>query len=122
MLKLMAMGYVGNEPEEKTLDDGRLMVKFRLGARQRGKEEGTTWINMTCFGKNAELAKRYLHKGSQILAFGQIKVHGYKNKSEEIVASIDMVLDEFEFAGGRTDNADTGTAAPTPVDNSDIPF
>lgn len=124
MLEIVAIGNVGNEPEEKTLDGGRLMVKFRLGARHReNKEYVTTWINVAVFGKTAENAKRFLHKGSKIYVRGNPTVKGYKNKMEEIAASIDIVADVIEFCGNKGDSGEADAApAPVEVEVSDIPF
>lgn len=120
MLKLTAIGNLGSDPEEKVLDGGRLLVKFRLAAQHRtSKENVTTWVNVACFGKLAELAKAYLHKGSKIYVEGLPAARAYKNRQDEVMASIDLTADQIEFLDRRGEATE---AAPTPVDNSDIPF
>ena len=121
MIKLTAIGNIGSELEEKTLDGGRLLVKFRLAAQHRsGKETKTEWVNVAVFGKLAEICKQFLHKGSKVYVEGVPTVRGYKNKMEEIAASIDLVADIVEFCDRRGE-ADAAPA-PVEVEVSDIPF
>ena len=122
MLKLTVIGNLGSDPEEKILDGGRLLVKFRLAAQHRtSKENVTTWINVAVFGKLAELAKQFLRKGSKVYVEGLPAARGYKNRQDEVMASIDLTADQIEFLDRRGEVQDAGNV-PTPVDNSDIPF
>jgi single-strand DNA-binding protein len=74
------IGNLTRNPEFKTLESGTAVAKFSVANnRVIGKDSDGTpreevmFIDVTVFGKGAELAHQYLTKGRRILVSGRLK-------------------------------------------------
>lgn len=76
MLNITAHGNIGKDPELKTVGQNQV-ASFSLAART-GKDE-TTWLNCAVWGKRAQTAVEYLHKGAKITIAGQGKLYSYRS-------------------------------------------
>lgn len=103
----------------------------------RNQENSADFIQCVAFGKAAEFAERYLHKGTKIVLTGRIQTGSYTNKDGQRVYTTDIVAEDQEFAESK--NAESGNAggyntqpAPAPQsgndgfmpagDDSELPF
>lgn len=114
MDKIIFSGNVGREPTVET-KDGREYCKFTVAVNRKVKgEKQTDWRNVTAFGKQVDFIKQYVTKGRSVIVEGRPSAHAYKNKLEELVASIDVVADSVELVGGnKQDGAEQAGAAPS---------
>lgn len=110
--KVMAIGYLGRDPELKYLPDGRGISNFSVATtRVRVSAEGdkmteTTWFRVTAWGKLAEAVVQSLHKGSRVYVEGALmpdiggnprvyqKQDGTPAASYEMTARVVMFLDD----------------------------
>ena len=74
MLNITAYGNIGKDPELKNVGQNQV-ASFSLAVRT-GKDE-TTWMNCSVWGKRAQTAVEYLHKGAKITIAGQGKLNSY---------------------------------------------
>ena len=74
----------------------------------RNNAEGQTadFIGCVAFGRSAEFAERYLHKGIKIVVTGRIQTGSYTNRDGVKVYTTDVVVEEQEFAESK--NASSG--------------
>ena len=63
-------GNLGADPEIYYSNEGDPVATFNLAFRSSKKKSG--WIKVTCFGRLAEIATRYLHKGARIAVVGTL--------------------------------------------------
>ena len=93
-------GRLGAAPEMKELDDDKRVAKLSLATnyyRRDGQSE-THWHQLVLWNKQAELAEKYLDKGSQIAIEGRLANRFYTDKDgvkryvTEIVVSELMLL------------------------------
>lgn len=69
------IGRVGTEPEMKYFDSGKVRCNLTLAVNRRGKDgEHTDWFNLELWGKTAQVAGDYVHKGKQIAVKGSLKI------------------------------------------------
>lgn len=128
MLQLIASGILGRDPETRTYGDGKFMIRFSLATKVRtSKGPETQWVSVTVFGKQAEVCAKYLHKKSRVLVTGTPSTKVYTSKTEETVASLDLVADNVEFLDGPQSQEDGNQSAPaassfTPVHDAEMPF
>lgn len=131
MLQLTASGILGRDPEISTYGEGKTRVRFSVAAKVRtSKGPETVWVSVTVFGKQAEVCAKYLHKKSRVLVIGTPSTKVYTSKTEEVMASLDLLADNVEFLdGGQGSQEDGGmgsqSAEPSPfapVHDSDMPF
>ena len=101
----------------------RLAVDRRV-ARNNG-EQTADFINCVAFGKRAEFAEKYLHKGIKIMISGRIQTGSYKDKEGRTVYTTDVVVEEHEFCeskGAQVETQPDNGFMPAPDDLDGLPF
>ena len=99
--RVQLIGNLGMDPEVKQLDGGRTMAKFSLATTQSynnaqgEKVKDTQWHNLVLWGKQAEIAAKYLKKGSEITADGKIVYRSYENKEGQTKYITEIVVSDF---------------------------
>ncbi len=116
--KVILIGNVGGAPETRQLSNGNAVTNITLATtdswkdKQTGQQQSRTeWHRVVFFGKVAEIAAKYLKKGSQCYIEGRIKTHdwekdGIKRYTTEIV--VDMT-GTMQLLGGRIDEPSNST-------------
>ena len=84
--KVQLIGNLGNNPEIKTLDGGKKLARFSVATNEvyrntKGeKVTETQWHNLVAWGKVAEIAEKFLTKGSEIAIEGKLMNRTYNDK------------------------------------------
>lgn len=84
--KVILVGHLGKDPEVNHLEGGIAVAKFTLATtevyndKNGERKEQTEWHNIVCWRKLAEVAEKYLKKGSAIYLEGKIKSNNYTDK------------------------------------------
>ena len=65
-----------------------------------GKDK-TGWIKVTCFGRIADTAVQYLHKGARIAVTGTLEQQKWETDNHEKRSAIRLIARDIEFI--RTD-------------------
>lgn len=94
------IGRLGKAVETRYMQDGSAVASFSIAVGWKSKDkEGAEWINITAFGKLAEICSQYLSKGSKVYISGRLKNEKYINKegietySTKIIAENMQMLD-----------------------------
>lgn len=77
---VMLSGNVGKDPDVKTTESGKKIAKFSLATSDNNKAKTTQWHNITCWEGTAEIAERYVKKGSYVTIIGSIGYREYEGK------------------------------------------
>jgi single-strand DNA-binding protein len=137
--KAILIGRLGKDPELKYTPSGKAVCNFTVATNERWsgadgqKNETTTWHNIVAWGKQAELLKEYLSKGREVYIEGRIDNRTYDKKDGTKGYISEVVVQNFQFIGGRGDSAPAGPSSsgsqpppPTPDnaggDDDDLPF
>ncbi|MEO5571848.1 MAG: single-stranded DNA-binding protein [Bacteroidia bacterium] len=100
------IGNLGAAPEVKNLDKGNKVAKLALATNEtytnaKGeKVTDTQWHNLVAWGKTAEIAEKYLSKGSEVAIEGKLTSHSYTDKEgvkkyvTEVVVNEILMLDK----------------------------
>lgn len=102
MNKVILMGRLTKSPEVKYLQNEihTAMARYMLAVDRRyGKE--TDFISCVTFGKNAEFAEKYLHKGLKIAVSGRIQTGSYSDSDGKKIYTMNVLVEEHYFAEGR---------------------
>jgi single-strand DNA-binding protein len=103
--KAILIGNLGKDPEVKHLDGGLAVARFSLATnevyrnKQGNRVSSTEWHNIVVWRNLANIAEKYLHKGSSVYLEGKIKTRSYKDKNgndryiTEIVGNNIQMLD-----------------------------
>lgn len=84
--KVQLIGNLGNKPEIRTLEGGKKMARFSVATNetyrnaQGEKITETQWHNLVAWGKVAEIAEKYLDKGSEVAIEGKLTNRSYQDK------------------------------------------
>lgn len=144
--KVILVGNLGRDPEIRTMQSGDKLAQFSLATsetwndRQTGeRRERTEWHRVVIFGRLAEIAERFLRKGSKVYLEGSLQTRKWQDQSGQDRYSTEVVLQRFrgelqmlDRAGdaesrdrdyGGYDDRDSGggrSAAPAPALGSDL--
>lgn len=79
-----------------------LAVDRRKSRNQSDNQPTADFISCVAFGKGAEFAEKYLHKGTKICVSGRIQTGSYTNRDGQKVYTTDVVATEIEFAESKS--------------------
>lgn len=123
MNKVILMGRLTADPEVNysSGENATTFARYTLAVDRRFKREGDTtadFIRCVAFGKSAEFAQKYLHKGIKIAIEGRIQTGSYNNKDGQKVFTTDVVVENQEFAESK--NASGGGTTTTQNSNASV--
>ena len=139
--KVILMGNLTADPETRTTPNGKNVTSFSLAINRTWnnangeRQEETSFINCTAWGKTGETIAKYVSKGRQLLVSGRLQQRTWQDKDTgKNRSAIDVVVEEFSFVndgsrGGTSSSSVTPSSEPVieeipdePIDLSDIPF
>ena len=122
MNKVILMGRLTRDPEVRYSqgDNAMAIARYTLAVdrrfnRNNNDENSADFIGCVAFGKSAEFAERYLHKGTKIVATGRIQTGSYVNKDGVKVYTTDVVVEDQEFAESKAASENNAGFAPQPA-------
>ena len=116
MKKIIVTGNVGKDPELRADQTGSQFATFSVGIAVGTKQNPKTdWVEVSCNGKLAELARTYVKKGNKILVEGFPSASAYLNRENKPVASLRIFANNLEFLSKREDEPASDTTNPNPV-------
>ncbi|KPK84540.1 MAG: single-stranded DNA-binding protein [Bacteroides sp. SM23_62_1] len=136
--KVILVGNVGKDPDIRYLEGGTAVCSFPLATsetyRNRNGERITTteWHNIVLWRGLAEIAERYVKKGTQLYIEGRIRTRSWDDRDGNKRYTTEIIADNMQMLGRKPDDAaamDTqaAQAAPQttdkveePADNEDI--
>ena len=109
--KIIIVGRLGADPEQKYTADGKAVTTFSVAASNRKDE--TVWFRVSTWDKQAETCNQYLHKGSKVLVEGALRADGAGNprvyeRKDGLgwAASFEVVASSVKFLSGKDEPAD----------------
>ena len=101
--KVILVGNLGKDPEVRRMQSGDAVVNLSLATSEswRDKSSGerkekTEWHRVVIFNKNlAEVAEKYLRKGSKVYVEGALQTRKWTDKDGQEKYSTEVVLQNF---------------------------
>ena len=99
--KVSLIGRLGAQPEVTTTETGKILARFSLAVNFGYKDKSGSWVNDTqwhtinAWGKTAELVKRLLSKGQEVVVEGRLINRSFETKSGEKRFSTTIEMNEF---------------------------
>lgn len=131
--KVILVGNVGRDPETRYLEGGTAFSKFPLATsevyknREGEKVTTTDWHNIVLWRGLAEIAEKYVKKGSQLYIEGRIKTRSYVDQDGNTKYITEIVGDVLQMLGKKPEEVihppePPGTStAKSPVSNTSKP-
>jgi single-strand DNA-binding protein len=110
--KVTLIGNLGKEPEVQTLEGGIAVAKFSLATTESYKDDKgalhseTEWHNVVLWRGLADLAGKYLRKGSHIYLEGKMKTRSYEDKDGNKKYVTEIIAESFIMLDKPTDKAE----------------
>jgi single-strand DNA-binding protein len=111
--KVILIGNLGRDPEVRTSQDGSKIVNLNIATSESWKDratgerkEKTEWHRVVIFNPNiADIAERYLKKGSSVYLEGALQTRKWTDQSGQEKYSTEVVIGKFKgeltLLGGR---------------------
>ncbi|MYD43087.1 MAG: single-stranded DNA-binding protein [Gammaproteobacteria bacterium] len=87
--KVQLIGNLGRDPEIRYMQSGNSMTTFSIATGKtwtdqstNERRERTDWHNVVCWGRLAEVASQYLHKGSHVYVEGELQTRQYDREGQ----------------------------------------
>jgi len=129
--KVLLIGNLGRDPEIRSLQDGSRVCNLSVATSEHWKDkntgekrEKTEWHRVVIFNdKLAEVAEKYLKRGSKIYIEGQLQTRKWQDQSGADKYSTEVVLHRFRgdltMLDERKSPPDKGQQGPI---DDDIPW
>ncbi len=93
-------GRLGRDPESRTVGNGNTVCSFSVATNYGyGDRQTTTWVRVSVWGKQGENAQRFLAKGREVVAFGELHTREHDGKTY-----VELDCRGFDLVGGKGDN------------------
>ncbi len=134
--KVSLIGSLGQSPESRQLSNGTTVVNFSIATTEKWKDKdgvsqsSTEWHNIVIFDKLADVAAKYLKKGSKVYVEGKLKTdkwekEGHKFSATKIVVNELKMLDSKPVEGQTVEavqQTEESTIIPDNKMEMDLPF
>ena len=111
----MLIGNVGRDPEVRYLDGnaqgGTKVATFTLATSERYRDrngelrENTEWHNIVAWRANADVAERFVHKGTQLYIEGKLRTRSYTDQAGVKKYTTEIQVDTLQLLGRREESA-----------------
>ena len=112
--KVIMVGNLTRDIELKYTGSGMAIAKTAIATNRRFKtqsgeqKEETCFIDITLFGRAAEVANQYLGKGSKVLIEGRLVYEQWTDQSGNKRSKHSIAVDNLQMLGSRDENAAAG--------------
>lgn len=123
MNKWMGIGRLTADPQITTAQSGTLIASYTLAVnrpRTANGQDAADFIRCKAFGKGAEFAQQYLHKGTKIAVEGRIQTGSYERDGVKHYTT-DVVVDRSEFVESKPGTGQAGAAQGTHTEEPPLP-
>jgi single-strand DNA-binding protein len=107
--KVILVGNVGKDPETRHLEGGNTVSKFSLATSEVYKNKdgekitNTEWHNIVLWKGLAEIAEKYVKKGSQLYIEGRIRTRSYTDQDNNTKYITEIIGDVMQMLGKKSE-------------------
>ena len=131
------IGRLGKDPELRNTQSGKPVCSFSVATSQQwkdqagNKQEKTEWHRIVIWGTLAEVAAKYLKKGSRVYLKGRSETREWQDKDGNNRTTTEINVFDMLLLDGKKDGSGGGQESPPPPaqntgssydPNDDIPF
>lgn len=117
--RVMLIGNLGRDPDVQFLEGNIAVAKFPLATTETFKDRAgklisqTEWHTIVLWRGLAELAQKYLHKGSLVYIEGRLRTRSWEDKEGNKKFATEVVGDNLIMLDKRTDSTSHSTGTST---------
>lgn len=103
--RVVLLGNLTRDPELRYIPSGTAVSDISLAINDRVKRnnewvEETTFVDVTLWGRTAEVANEYLSKGSSVLVEGRLKLESWEKDGQKR-SKLKVIGEKMQMVGGR---------------------
>ena len=114
--KVMLIGNVGKDPEVRYLDGNNpnsgstKVATFTLATTERYRDrngdlrENTEWHNIVAWRNSADVAEKYIRKGTQLYIEGKLRTRSWTDQTGNKRYTTEITVDNLQLLGRKSDN------------------
>ena len=117
--KVILIGNLGGDPEVRYTPNGSAVCNLSLATSESWKDrqtgqpvERTEWHRIVIFGKLAEVAGQFLHKGSKVYIEGKLQTRKWQDQQGQDRYTTEVVVDingQLQMLDSRQDGMSGGS-------------
>ena len=106
--KVQLIGNLGNAPEVRNTESGKKLVRFSVATNEQYKNAKgervteTQWHNLIAWGRVADIAEKYLVKGTEVAIEGKLVNRNYMDKEGNKKYITEIQVNELLMLGKAT--------------------
>ena len=129
MASLNQCNFIGNitkDPETRFMPNGDAVCNFSIACNETykdkngQKQEKVEYVNIVMYRKLAEIAGEYLKKGAPVYISGAFRTRKWQNKEGQDRYSTEIVANEMQMLGGKSNQSNNDNDAPEKQDYSQV--
>jgi len=124
--KVILVGHLGKDPEVRHLENGTSVANFTLATSESYKDKAgnridqTEWHNIVVWRGLADVAEKFLKKGSQIYLEGKIRTRSWEDQTGNKKYTTEIVADTFNMLSKRDDSGQQQTLTSNQTPNTTV--
>lgn len=102
--KVYLTGRVTRDLELRYTPNGTAVVDVGFASNRKfGETEETVFVDMTAWGKTAEILVEHAGKGKQLLIEGRLRLEAWEDKEGNKRSKLSVVVEDFKFMGAKVE-------------------
>lgn len=124
--KAIILGNCGKDPEVRMVGENKV-ASFSVATTEKYKDrqtdewkENTEWHNIVCWRNTAEIAEKYIKKGTQLYVEGKLRTRSWDDQNGNKRYVTEIVADTIQLLG-KKENGDSAPAPQQRVQTTPLP-
>lgn len=103
--KVILLGNLTRDVELRHTQSGQALAKFGMAINRKWSQNGeqkesTCFVDLTAWGRQAEVLQQYVKKGSQLFVEGRLEYSTWETPEGGKRNKLEVVVENFQFVGG----------------------
>ena len=127
--KVILVGNLGQDPEGRFTPQGTAVTNLSVATNESWKNQNgelqdrTEWHRVVMYGKMAETANEYMHKGQMVYVEGRLQTNEWEDQNQVKRRTTEIKCDNFTMLGRRGDtSSQTKNQTEETDQDDDLPF
>lgn len=105
--RVILLGNLTRDPELRYTPSGQAVADFGLAVNRQSRtpdgerRESTTFVEVTAWGRNAEIINEHMSRGRPIFLEGRLQLDQWTSQDGQRRSKLKVVLERFQFIGPR---------------------
>jgi single-strand DNA-binding protein len=103
--KVLLIGNLTRDVEMRATQGGVQIAKMGMAINRKFTQNGqsretTCFVDLTAFGRQAEVLAKYVSKGSPLFVEGRLEFSNWEDKEGNKRSKLEVIVENFQFLGG----------------------